>query len=535
MEPRALARAPWRTLVCLIIALSQSPLVMAESDPQTAETAFAEGLAHQKERRTEAAISAYQRALQFNPDHARAHYELGWSYWTQSRWQLVIEHWKRARALGLAEPALARYLKEAQDNLKGIAEGLVRAPIGARAQAAGQPGERLTIELAARFQHYNSAPSSTSDHYDPYMFSPKSARFSHDGTKVYVNALEGLATIIYDPVRLKRIGLIKHRFGASNAHLFTDRPAYPWLAMPKEAPPQPDHFNGKPVESALSHQGRYLWVPYYRRDYDKLSTMPSAVALIDTRSDKILRVMATGPIPKYVVASPTHEWLAVAHWGDNTVGLIDTRADNPADYAHAKLITIGYRVNLSRISSKDRDHGCGYCLRGSVFTRDGKYLLVARMGGGGIAVIDMETQRYIGTVFGMRPTPRHLELSADGTRLYMSLSFAGYVAWVRTEDVIAAVRAGRKTLAPAAEGQSGRATRTIALSPDGRVVYAAVNRESRIVALDADTLKPLTSIVTDSYPVGMAISPDGSQLWVTAQGRKGRGGNSLTVYRISRQ
>ena len=50
---------------------------------------------------------------------------------------------------------------------------------------------------------------------------------------------------------------------------------------------------------------------------------PGAVAVIDTTRDEIVRVMATGPISKYVKASPDGHWLAISHWGDNTIGLID--------------------------------------------------------------------------------------------------------------------------------------------------------------------------------------------------------------------
>ena len=36
----------------------------------------------------------------------------------------------------------------------------------------------------------------------------------------------------------------------------------------------------------------------------------------------------------------------------------------------------------------------------------------------------------------------------------------------------------------------------------------------------------------DSYPVGMAISPDDKYLIVTSQGRRSAGGNSVMVFEI---
>ena len=70
------------------------------------------------------------------------------------------------------------------------------------------------------------------------------------------------------------------------------------------------------------------------------------------------------------------------------------------------------------------------------------------------------------------------------------------------------------------------------MAPDGRHLFVAVNGRMEIVAVDAATMEVVARVRTDAYPVGLAISPDGSQVWVTAQGRSGRGGNSVSVYRV---
>ena len=83
-------------------------------------------------------------------------------------------------------------------------------------------------------------------------------------------------------------------------------------------------------------------------------------------------------------------------------------------------------LNYSLTEPVDRDNKSGYCLRGTVFTPDDKYLLVGCMGSnGGIAVIDMETQKYMGRVLGMMANVRHLVIR-DGY-LYLSVNKAGYV------------------------------------------------------------------------------------------------------------
>jgi len=495
-----------------------------------AKSWFDTGLQAQQEHRTQEALQAYLKALELDPAFARAHYEIGWTYWVLADWPKVIEHWQTAQRLGFRDANLKLYLPMARDNLEGKLPPLTRTRIGEKS-AALEPTGRLSLELVARFQHYNPQPENPADHYDPYIFSPKSVRFLGNGSAAYVNALEGYSTVVFDPVTLSRTAVIVHRFRDRQQHLFTGARGMSWYTMPAEFADRQQNFNGKPVESTLSHGGKYLWVPYYRRDFDPFGTLPSAVAVIDTSSNRIVRVMETGPIPKYVVASLDGNWLAVTHWGDNTVGLIDIHSQDPAEFKHQQLITIGKRIDLKAIQTNDRDHGCGFCLRGSVFTRDSKYLLVGRMGGGGIAVIEVDKRRYLGTVTGMRPTPRHLVLSPDGDLLYLSSSFAGYVAVYRTNDLVQAALTTRH-LKPLREQHTGSATRTIALSSDGKLLFAAVNKESKIVALSAPGLTPLAEIPADSYPVGMAVSPDTRQLWVTAQGRKGRGGNSVSVFRI---
>jgi len=516
-----------RILLAAGILISTTVPVLAADD---ARTWFDSGLQAQQERRTQEALQAYLKALELDPNFARAHYEIGWSYWVLADWPKVVEHWQTAERLGFRDANLKLYLPMARDNLEGKLPPLTRTRIGEISTPLA-PSGRLSLKLVARFQHYNPEPENRADHYDPYIFSPKSVRFLPDGSAAYVNALEGYSTVVFDPVSLARNAVIVHRFKGGQRQVFEGSRGMSWYTMPAEYVDRQQQFSGKPVESALSHNGKYLWVPYYRRDFDPFGTLPSAVAVIDTTSNRIVRVMETGPIPKYVVASPDGNWLAVTHWGDNTVGLIDISSPNPAEFKHQQLITIGKRLDLDAIQTTDRDHGCGYCLRGTVFTPDSKFLLIGRMGGGGIAVIDIDKRRYLGTVTGMRPTPRHLVLSPDGALLYLSSSFAGYVSVYRTNDLVQAALTTRH-LKPLREQRTGSATRTIALSGDGKLLFAAVNKESKIVALSAPDLEPLAEIPSDSYPVGMAVSPDNQQLWVTAQGRNGRGGNSVSIFQI---
>ena len=297
-------------------------------------------------------------------------------------------------------------------------------------------------------------------------------------------------------------------------------------------------FYGKPVESAFSHEGRYLWVPYYRRSYDLNAQDPSAVAVIDTETDSIVRLMETGPLPKMIAVSSDDCYVAITHWGNNTVGIIDISSETPEEWNHLACVTVNYKLdlNFSLTTSVDRDVNSGLCLRGTVFTPDNHYLLVGCMAGkGGIAVIDLENYTYLGTVYGMMPNLRHLVIRNDN--IYLSINNKGYIQKAPLKafmDTVAQIK-NKKAVFEAWEScKVGAGARTIDLTPDGRYIIAACNFSSCLTVVDAETMRVVAMIKADSYPVGLDISKDGNYVYTTSQGREGGGGNCVDIFKIAR-
>ncbi len=156
-------------LITIILFLVTSlPAVPASAE--TAEQAYQRGLNHQLARRTEQAISAYQTAIKLDPNYGAAHYEIGWSYWVLERWQEVVTHWEAAQRLNATGSGFSRYLTEARNNLEGKLDPLVRAKIGSRTKTKLPDGSHYSIELVARFQHYNPRPTHKADKFDRYVF-----------------------------------------------------------------------------------------------------------------------------------------------------------------------------------------------------------------------------------------------------------------------------------------------------------------------------------------------------------------------------
>jgi DNA-binding beta-propeller fold protein YncE len=414
-----------------------------------------------------------------------------------------------------------------------------KTPIGV--QSVGSPEVRL--KLVARIQGLDSLPTNPADIYDKAIYSPKSAHVLEkviDGKsvkKLYVNSLEGGQTVVYDMNdSLKKITVINHTFTKADSALFheTNFPGYSF----KPGRVDTNVFMGKPVEMCLSNNDKYLWVPYYRRDYDPVAQEPSAMAIIDVESDKIVRVMPTAPLPKMVACSPDDKFIAVTNWGDNTVHLIDISSGDPKQFQYVAHFVVDYKLNLDNFGKKvDRDVACGLCLRGTVFTPDSNYLFVGRMGGGGIAVFDVKGKRYMGSLFGTKNNVRHLVIKGD--YLYLSSNNDGIVEKTRWKELLHYFlkRQGQKNI-QYQQWQTtftGKGARTITVTEDGKYLFANANMESKISIVRTSDMKTIGSIKADSYPVGMAIDKSNKYLIVTAQGRNNKGGNSVMVYEITRQ
>ena len=401
---------------------------------------------------------------------------------------------------------------------------------------------QIQLVREKRVQSFSAQTKSANDIFDRSINSPKSALFSDDGRKLYIYSLEGGQTVVYQWPSLQKIKVIDHLFTARNQNLFQNGEQtvfnYPFYKSNPANPSGLNYFRGKPVEMTLSHEGRYLWITYYRRDYDTSAQSPSAVAIVDTNTDEIVRVMPTGPIPKYVAISPDGRSAAITHWGDNTVALIDISSRSPSDFKYTQLLAVEKQISQADKGGTDRDATCGFCLRGTVFSPDSRLLFVARMGGGGIAGFDLSQNKYLGTITNVRSTPRHLLISPDQRKLISSSNVSGYVSVFDlnqlTNELMNADGKRIRGSSPR-EISVGLGARTIEIEPSGRYVYVAVNNDTKVVAVDIETSKVVAEVKVDPFPVGLAISKDGSYIAVTSQGHAGRGGgNAVNIIRVVR-
>ena len=370
---------------------------------------------------------------------------------------------------------------------------------------------------------------------DEDINSPKSATFSKDGKKIYVNSLEGGKTVVYDAVTHKKLKTIDHHFESGKGDLWLPWSGFYEFTHYPEG--QNKSFMGKPVEAAISKDGRYLFVPYYRRTFDLNAQDPSALAIIDTKTDEIVAMTETGPLPKMVKVSNDGKLLAITHWGNNTVGFLDISDPNPRNWKHLEPITIGKKLNLnySLTSAVNRDSGSGYLLRGTQFLPGDSLLLVSGMAGP-VAVIDVKKHEWIGMISAL-PSVRHITMK-NGL-LYLSRNSAGEVLTVPVDEVKKAVASQRAAsrdfkINGIKRAKVGGGARTLKVSPSGKYIFVACNSATELCVVRTEDMKVLARIPADPFPVGLDISPDGSQVVTTSQGRSGKGGgNAVNFFEIA--
>ena len=220
-------------------------------------------------------------------------------------------------------------------------------------------------------------------------------------------------------------------------------------------PQYPDSYQGGPVETDFTPDGKYAYVSNYQMygpgfdnpgndncgqgDWD-----PSFVYRVDVAQLKIDQVIEVGSVPKYVQVSPDGKLVLVTNWCGYDMSVIDT--------ATAKEVT---RIPIGRYP------------RGIVVSPDSRTAYVAIMGGSSIAVVDLASLQVTGHIDGVGSAPRHLVLSPDGTTLYVTLNGEGDVAKIDLASG-AVVGRGRDRAGAAEHGHLRRRDR-------------AVHRELRVV------------------------------------------------------
>ena len=186
---------------------------------------------------------------------------------------------------------------------------------------------------------------------------------------------------------------------------------------------------------------------------------------------------------------------------------------------------------------------------------EGRFAVVANYGeqemGSSLSVIDLATLELVGGIdlgapirphgLAFEPDGKHLWVSAEVVRQAWRVSFPGgevvakvdseanathMVAWAPNGRVFTANIGSGSTsvIGPDGEGgfkllakvPTGAEAEGVCVTPDGRHVWVSNRREGTVSVLDAESLKLVTELPCEGFPIRAMASPDGRLVLVTS-------------------
>jgi len=249
-------------------------------------------------------------------------------------------------------------------------------------------------------------------------------------------------------------------------------------------------YRGAPVEGAFSPDGKYLYFTNYamygkgftKEGHDTCSPASgydtSFLSRIDLNTKAIDAVYPVGSVPKVVKVTPDNKYILVSNWCSYTVSVISV--------AEQKVVQT---IKIGRYP------------RGIVVTNDSAFAYVAEMGGNRLHRINLST--FEQTYIPIGSNPRALVLSPDNKTLYATMNVSGQIAaW----DLVADKSLGKAKV--------GQAARSLDISSDGTALFVTSFKSGTISKVRTSDLKVLQTIKVCSEPIGISYDAATARTWV---------------------
>lgn len=143
--------------------------------------------------------------------------------------------------------------------------------------------------------------------------------------------------------------------------------------------------------------------------------------------------------------------------------------------------------------------------RGIAIDKSSTYAYVAEMGGSGVHRIDLRD--FSKTFIPVGSNPRAVVLSPDEKTLYVTLNISGKVAaWdLTTDKLIKSV-------------STGKAARSLAISDDGSALYVVNYGSGTMSKVRTSDLKVIQTLRVCNEPIGITFDPISQNTWVACYG-----------------
>jgi YVTN family beta-propeller protein len=237
------------------------------------------------------------------------------------------------------------------------------------------------------------------------------------------------------------------------------------------------------------------------------------LSVVDPAVATVVSKVHLGKRPRGIHASPDGRFLYIALSGSppDAPGVDESTLPPPDKSADGIGVYDVAQNKLVRVMEGGSDP------ENFAVSHDGKTLYVSNEDASGISFVDIASGKVTHTI-RTGDEPEGVALTPDGKRVYSTSEDEGTLSVIdpATAKLITSFKIGRRP-------------RNIVFLPDGKSGYANAENDGAIVLFDAvknEKVKPIPLGTPGQIkPMGLAISADGSKLYVTT----GRGGRLFAV------
>ena len=261
--------------------------------------------------------------------------------------------------------------------------------------------------------------------------------------------------------------------------------------------PKSVRSSGDGVVSAHNMMYRHSVTVYDAKTFELLQTISDSVLLTDFGLSKYSGKYKGAPVEG--TFSPDGKYLYVSNYAMYGKGFNKEGTDkcSPADGYDKSFV---YRINRSDYQI-DSVYQVGSVPKVVEITPDNKYLLVANWCSYTVSIISIEHNKLVKTIKIGR-YPRGIAISNDSSRAYVAEMGGSRIHVINLQDF-------STSFIPI-----GSNPRAIVLSPDNSKMYVTMNLSGRVASWDLVSNKPGKSVRTGEAARSLAISADGSALYV---------------------